>query len=371
MGILREIRRRLEPLLEPAPDPRAAFGDLGERQQQLLARVQQVRAAGAATRGRLEAKIAEARASLDRAVHPPSAGEPGEQPRGDGALRDVVAHELHLLEEELRAFDREESLLPPLERRLRAELDALRVRQDVADARSSTREAQARVREALEGIAGELTELSGAIERAERRSGRLHERAAAINELSGFAAATAAGTSAGASARWLASRFEIEAQDQSMAPLRAELDAGRGAAERLAAEHERLLPALARRASDPMALATVPALVEESYAQGVAALESVLDLVRAARVANAGTTTGSGDTSEETSALRRQAGELIGQAERCGAALERARLELASISASGSAEAVEAVTRTLLAALDRARAVQEQLRADSAGSPDD
>jgi DNA repair exonuclease SbcCD ATPase subunit len=367
MQLLREIRRRLEPLLEPAPDPRGTLGDLGERQRQLLDRVQEVRAAGAATHRQLDAKIAQARVSLDRATRPSAAGESSGQPGSEAApaaLRDELAHELHLLEEELRALDRDESALPALERRLRAELEALRMRQEVADARSSTREAQARVREALEGIADELAGLSGTLEQAERRTSRLHERAAAIDELTGRASAA---TGAGASARWLARRFELEAEGESMAPLRAELEAGRAAAERLATEHERLLPSLAqRRASDPAALASVPSLVDESYSSGMAALESALELTRAARSVNVGAAAGSVVLSEAASGLRGQASELIGQAERCGASLERARLELASISASGSAEGLEVVTRTLLAALDRARAVQEQLREESA-----
>ncbi len=355
MGLLGKLRQQLNPLLQSAADPRVSVADLGERQRKLLERVQETRASAAAARRVLEAKIAAARGVMERIVAPPG----GSEPAASAAVRDLVAHDLHALEEELRALDRDERALPGLELRLRSELDALRVRQDVADARASTRATQSRLREALDGIAGELSILSETLERAERRAGG-GDGAHVERSQSDIA------TDAGATARWLARRFEIELRDRRMSGLRSELADGRLAAGRLALEWERLLPTLApRHPSEPLALASLPTLADQSYRQGAAALEAALELARSARPESSERQVSS-SVPEGMTAVRQQAAGLIQQARGSADALERARLELGTISASRSGDAVEAATRTLLAALDRAKAVHEQLSTNAA-----
>ena len=413
MKILRHLtpksRGWLDSLLAPAADPRQTFADVVQRQQDLLARLRQARTSIAVSRERLEAKIAEGRSKL--ALLEEQAREPGREPGRDDLtpfvlqLRRRAAEEIHALEAELRTLRQEEEVLPLVEQRLVAEIDALHARREVQAARHSSTEAQVRVQEALGGIAEEVAGLSLALEQAEQRTEQLQSRASAIDQLVELGLPQAPGRSTGdPAARRLALRFSFEAGNEEMGQFQEQLQAGLQVVQQLIHEYEQLKPVLVRRrATDSLSVAYVPALAEETYRQGMSVLEHALELARALR--SPGTTDldadiaaleREGETAQRETAQRQAApsepvptlpntlatlterrdalrrhrarvDELIRHAGRCQASLQQARIELASLNASNSAAGVNAVTATLMNTLQQAREVQEELTKDGAG----
>ena len=386
--------RWLGTLLTPAADPRRAFADVVERQQELLARVRRAQASINGSRRRIEAKLEEGRSKLRALREQARRAGRDDVTRFAAGLHRLAAQEFHALEEELRSLQQEEAVLPLVEQRLVAEVDALRARQAVLEARHRTEEAHVSVREALGGIADEVASLGAALEHAEQRSERLQARASAIGQLVDLGIPQGpGGTTGDASARRLALRFSFEAGNEELAEFKEQLDRGLEAVQHLLYEFEQLKPLLRRRrATDPLAVAHVPALAEETYRQGMSALEDALELMRAihspgrrqleAEIAALeqelaapqldGAQSERARTVQETlaslerqlEALERQrlrVDELIRHAGRCQAALQQSRIEVAGISASGSEINASAVIETLLKTLQQARAVQEEM----------
>ena len=175
---------------------------------------------------------------------------------------------------------------------------------------------------------------------------------------------------------------------------RNELTQGLEALQQLAYEYTQLQSLLERRKGDQSLLvAHIPALAEESYRQGLSVIEHAQELEQATRPSDRERleseviqlereiqtlTQGGGQGTrrkvlEETLASHRErlrlmerqslrVEELLYQAGRCEASLNRARLELLSLSADGSQGAVDAVTETLRRVIQQTRDVQEELK---------
>ena len=159
-------------------------------------------------------------------------------------------------------------------------------------------------------------------------------------------------------------------------------------------EYSQLQPTLERRKeTDPTAVAHIPALADETYGQGLSVLEDVLDLTRAIgaddrerlqqsigalekEIKLLGSDPSQAERvrvreerlasqKERLEILKREqllVDELISQSDRCGASLQRVRLELAAMRADDSGDSVRAVTETLRKTIDNARGVQAELR---------
>jgi hypothetical protein len=176
----------------------------------------------------------------------------------------------------------------------------------------------------------------------------------------------------------------------------ASIKSGEGlkALQELVYEFTQLQPILGRRReTDPLAVAHIPALAEETYRQGLSVLEDALDLVRSVdppdmQRLGAEIT----ELEKEIESLRRdptqerrqkireerlashkerlemmkqqqlRVDELLHQSDRCGASLHRTRMELAALKADSSEESVNAVTATLRLTINQAKGVQEELK---------
>ena len=171
-----------------------------------------------------------------------------------------------------------------------------------------------------------------------------------------------------------------------------------GAGERvlheLAHEFDQLTPILERRkATDPLSVAHIPALAEETYRQGRNVLEDALELGRAIhlpdrpaleaeierlrREVEARSTTGDESAiakmREETLTSRTELlamieqqhiriDQLIHQADQCQSCLQRTRIELAALRAERSETSVSTVTETLRLTISQAREVREEMK---------
>jgi len=169
---------------------------------------------------------------------------------------------------------------------------------------------------------------------------------------------------------------------------------GLKALEDLSYEYEQLRRVLGRRkGTDPLSVAHISALAEETYRQGLSVFEDALDLVQviyssdrerleeevaqlekgieslkedatqAARVRIREETLAS---HRERLAMIQQQGsrvdELLHQSNRCEASLHRARMELAAFKTTGSETSISAVTETLRRTIAQAKEVQEELK---------
>jgi len=169
---------------------------------------------------------------------------------------------------------------------------------------------------------------------------------------------------------------------------------GLEAVDGLVREYEQLQPVLERRQeTDPLSLAYIGTLAEQTYRQGLNALTSVLELVRATHSSSEESLRSEiallegeilslrGDEAQtarigmkqETVALHRERlnmieqqrlrkDKLLHQSGRCEASLAQARLELAALRASSSEMTVSALTETLQSTINQAKEVQEELR---------
>ena len=158
--------------------------------------------------------------------------------------------------------------------------------------------------------------------------------------------------------------------------------------------YDRLQPVLeAKRATDPIAMAQIPALAEETYRQGLRALEDALRLMTAIHSPNNERMESEvaelekeledlrSDASqaarvrmrEETIASHRELLELVSQqqlrvdqllhqTEGCAASLDRTRIEIAALKADSAESRVSAVTDALRRTINQAKEVQEELR---------
>ena len=169
---------------------------------------------------------------------------------------------------------------------------------------------------------------------------------------------------------------------------------GLGALRQLEHEYQQLAPLLQRRrATDPLSVAHLPALAEETYRQGLSVLEDALELARTVNSADvdklegqaaqleAETRSLSEDGEQDTRLkMRREAlathrellemivrqtlrlDELLHQSQRCQTSLQRTRIELATLRADRSAANVDSVTDSLRRTISQARGVQEEMK---------
>ncbi len=159
-------------------------------------------------------------------------------------------------------------------------------------------------------------------------------------------------------------------------------------------EYEQLLHVLDRKKeTDPLSVAHIPALAEETYRQGLSVLTDVLELARVIHSSDKKRLEAeiaelkkeirslSGDKStaaqveikEATVASHKErldmikeqhlrVDKLVYQSDRCEASLHRTRIELAALKADSSETSVDAVTETLEKTINQAKEVQEELR---------
>ena len=169
---------------------------------------------------------------------------------------------------------------------------------------------------------------------------------------------------------------------------------GQKAVRELVYEYEQLQPVLERRRStDSFSVSHIPALAIETYKQGMSVLQDALDLTRAVDSADRVRLEFEiRDLEAEIQSLRQDASEagrlrireerlasdkemlalmkeqqvrvdeLLYQADRCGASLHRARMELAALRAGDSEAGVNGVTETLRLTINHAKGVQDEMR---------
>jgi phage shock protein A len=147
---------------------RDALAAIAESRDQLAARIVELRE-------RLESLEAEAREAL--------AGGSRDRARGLLARRQVVASELELLEEQLRATNDQVERLALVEQQIAARIDLLVTRERLLEAREGAAAIQVRVGEALAGLSEEAGDLSPPPAWGEQRAEELEARAAALDEL--------------------------------------------------------------------------------------------------------------------------------------------------------------------------------------------
>jgi phage shock protein A len=97
--------------------------------------------------------------------------------------RQAAQAALKELDDQAREIEAEAGKLAIVEQRLMVQIEGIAARRQLLAARYSAAEAQVKIGEALTGISGELAELGIELERAERRTGQMQARAAAIEEL--------------------------------------------------------------------------------------------------------------------------------------------------------------------------------------------
>jgi DNA-binding SARP family transcriptional activator len=156
-------------------------------------------------------------------------------------------------------------------------------------------------------------------------------------------------------------------------------------------EYNELKVVLARNHQhDPLAVAHLPLLANETYLRGLSVLEDALELARSISSptnqrleadlkeldARAKARSGSEDQiklwREKATSMRQRLAliaqqrlrlqQLLQQADRCEGALQQTRIELASLKADAASGSVDAVLETLQKTIDQAKAIQEEMR---------
>ena len=175
---------------------------------------------------------------------------------------------------------------------------------------------------------------------------------------------------------------------------RINLAEGLKALQELVYEYDQLQPALDRgRETDPLAVAHIPALAEETYRQGLGVLAGCLDLMREIRSPNnqkleaevADLETQIGAMEKDDTQMERlnmlkatvashkerlgliqqqslRVDGLLHQSDSCEASLHRTRIELAALKADNLDARVSAVTDALQSTINQAKEVQEELK---------
>jgi phage shock protein A len=180
------LKTRIDALLAPAPDPRVVYADAGERQQQLLTAVRHALTDLKEAHHRLTTRTTLIEAQLPR--FDDQARQALRSGREDLARLAVQRGQSALgalkeLDSQARELESEENHLEIVEQRLTVQVEGMAARRQLLAARYNAAEAQVKIGEALTGISGELAELGCELERAERRTGQMQARAAAIEEL--------------------------------------------------------------------------------------------------------------------------------------------------------------------------------------------
>ena len=175
---------------------------------------------------------------------------------------------------------------------------------------------------------------------------------------------------------------------------RVNLADGLKALQELVYEYDQLQPVLDRgKETDPLAVAHIPALAEETYRQGLGVLAGCLDLMREIRSPNnqklqaevadlesqIGTMEKDDSQTERLSILKATVAShkerlglieqqglrvdgLLHQSDSCEASLHRTRIELAALKADNVDARVSSVTDALQSTIVQAKEVQEELK---------
>ena len=393
----------LNALLAPAEDPRQVFAAAHQRQQELMGKVRQARANIAASKKRLQAKTEEVRNKLSQletslGQRPPDSGDV--LARFAQQRRQAALEELHTLDQQVQMLEQDEWALSLIEQRLAAEIETFSTRQEVVAARYSTAEAQVRIQEALAGLSDELASLGLVLEQAEQRTEDMQAGAVDIDRLVESVNPETPGIPVGGSKTKRPADGSVPAElkrlrkDLQTGFSRIESTGGLKALQGLVHQHDQLRRLLERRKStDPLAVAYIPSLAEETYRQGLSVLADALALREAiessdkerlqAEIIELETEIES-LSKDKTQATRVQLREealashkerleiinrqqlrvdqLLHQSARCEASLDRTGMELASLKADSTEANVSAVTETLWRTIDQAREVQEELK---------
>ncbi len=134
---------------------------------------------------------------------------------------------------------------------------------------------------------------------------------------------------------------------------------GIGALEELMSAYGQLRAGLAKpRITDPLSIAAIAVLSEETYRRGLSALGDALELIKA-------TGPPGDDRQLEMPGLggsrRFSTGQLLQPARRCATSLQAAHIELASVRAGGSKTSVDSVVEALERTLNQVKEVQDEL----------
>ena len=386
MGILSPLKGLLKGLTAPAVDPRSTYADASQRHRELMEKVHRAREKLAASKKDLETRLTEARSRQQRL----ETGE-SEDPFAM-QLRQIAGEELQTLEAEVKVLEQEEKELATVEQRLSAKEEAFTARQETLAARHSAAEARVSIQRELGGVSEELADLGLALEKAEQRTENVQARAY-LADLGALVGGQPFGDPA---AQQLASRLASEAAIEESAPLKRLLGSGFTALLELESEYRQLQAVLDRRKeTDPLSVAYVPSLAEETYLQGLGVLQDAVSLVQVIRspgkekleerileleeevqaFKQEGTDEAQvrirlreeaiASTREQLALVQRQqlrVDELLHQSGQCVSALNRSRIELAALKVEGARTSVDAVTASLRKTIDQAKEVQEELK---------
>ena len=393
----------LSGLLSPPQDPRRVYAVAYQRQKELMGKVRQAKANVAASKSRLQAKTEEVRQNLSWPESTPGQTHP-EGREGLARLaqrrRQAALEELHGMEQQVQKLEQDEGALTLIEQRLAAEIEAFSTRQEVAAARYSTAEAQLRINEALAGLSEELASLGLVLERAEQRTEEMQAEASTfaltVDPNSPESEVLNSPRKATEGESDAASPADLKRLKRKLQTGFSRMDSGAGlkALRGLAHQYDHLRPLLVgRKSTDPLAVAYIPSLAEETYRQGLSVLAGALVLTEAMEssgkeglqaeiielereivsLSEDGTQATRVRLRQEALASHRERMEVISrqqlrvdqlllQSGRCEASLERTRMELAALKAESSEGDVSAVTETLQRTIDQAREVQEELK---------
>ena len=186
MGLFGRINQLVKAAMAPAEDPRQAYASAGQRQQDLLVKVQAALRELEASKVRLQSKTAETNEKLPRLE------EQAKQALIEGhediarlslRRRQVALVELKALGQQVAEVEADPQRLSLLEERIATEIEAFRARQDIIAARYNAAEAQVQLGEALTGVSDDLAQFGTALEKAEERAQYMQARAAAIDQL--------------------------------------------------------------------------------------------------------------------------------------------------------------------------------------------
>jgi len=181
-----KLKNGLESLLQPAEDPRDAFLDPRERQQNLLARVQEALAQNRALCQHLENRISQVRTqlpNLERTAQQALAAGREDTARQALRQRQLTLNELKNLEGCAKEVALEEGRIGLIEQHLSAQIETLNVRQEVVNARYTAAESQMMAQEAISDINNDLSYLGLALEKVEQNTEQMQARTTALNEL--------------------------------------------------------------------------------------------------------------------------------------------------------------------------------------------
>lgn len=390
MGMFSLLKDWLKTLTAPAEDPRLTYADAFQKHQELMGKLRRAREKLAAARKVLEERLGEAKSRQQRIE------TDGSQDPFAVQLRQIVGEDLTALEAEVKELEQEENELVMVERRLLVQEEAFTARQAALAARSSAAEARVRIHKELGGVSEELAELGVTLEKAEQRTEDVQARALAIEHLADLGALVGGQVFGDAAAQQLASRYTSEARIEKSVPLRRLLGSGFQNLLELEYEHKQLQGVLNRRKeTDPLSVAYITPLAQETYRQGLGTLQDGLSLIQAIRSPGKERLEERvRELEQEVQALKEEAtdaaqvrvkfreeaivstreqlemvqrqqlrvDELLHQCGQCVVALNRTRIELSALNVEDSRTSVEAATASLRKTINEAKEVQDELK---------